>query len=273
MIRFCALLLATYVFFSCEVATVKTVELPEAPERLVVIGLATNVGLGVYVSKTSQVLTPKEDAQFLDAKVSLLKGGTTLAELKKGSHLYYSDSTGVYNQEYELRVEHPILGQASATLESLPEKVTIIESSATIGRYDSEADISFSFFDIPGHDYYAYQVVPLVEGNPSTDRSVYQIKPGNALNDLGFENQKKIINVSLIRTLESPNGQILKSSQFRIYLYHLSKNTYDYYRSLREYDSYNEDTFAGMLLVRNNIINGYGFVGSCYIDSMSVSLE
>lgn len=273
MIRFCTLLLPTYLLFSCDVATIKTVELPAAPERLVVIGLATNLGLGVFVSKSAPVVAPKADATFLDVTVSLQRGGTKVTDLRKGSQLYLSDSTWAYNQEYVLNVRHPILGEASARLDPLPEKITIQEAIVRVGYHDSEADVSFTFQDKPGEDYYAYQVVPLVDGKPFPSQSIFQIQPGNVLNDLSFENQKKLITTRLFRNVQLTNGSTLTASQFCIYLYHLSKSSYSYYRSLREYDSYHDDTFAGPLLVDNNIMNGYGFLGSSYIDSITVSLE
>jgi hypothetical protein len=272
MIRIGTLLLLTCLLFACEVATVKTVDLPPAPERLVVLGLATNLGVGVFVSKTYPVLAPKEEALLLEAEVRLRRGTTTLTELRKDVHLYLSDSAWAYSQEYVLSVKHPSLGEASARLAPLPAGVPIQKPTATVAN-EFEADVSFAFRDRPGPDYYAYRVVPLVEGKPLTKRSVYEIDPGSVFSDLGFENQEKTVKARLTRTFRSSAGPPQSASQFRIFVYHLSKDTYEYYRSLREYDSYNDDTFTGNLLVANNIMNGYGFVGTSYVDSTTVSLR
>lgn len=259
------------VLLSCEVSSVETVALPPAPSRLVVVGLATNLGLGIYVSKTVPVLSPEGDSQFLDVEVTLMKDGVKLADLQKGSFLYTSDKSWQYDRSYTLSVQHSKLGTASATLEPLPGRIAI--QSATAETERSEAKISFTFKDDPGNDYYAYQIVPAKDGVPLTNGSPYEIPFGNLLDDTGFTNQSKTISYQLLRTAPSQNGQRIPVDQFIVYLHHLSKNTYDYYRSLLEYDSFYEDTFAGETPVINNIKNGYGFLGLSYVDSITVDLK
>jgi len=145
--------------------------------------------------------------------------------------------------------------------------------SAPAETEKSEAKISFTFKDDPGNDYYAYQIVRSKDGVPLTNGSPYEIPFGNLLDDKDFTNQSKTISYQLLRTTQSRNGQSVVADQFIVYLHHLSRNTYDYYRSLLEYNSFYEDTFAGETPVINNIKNGYGFIGMSYVDSTTVNLK
>ncbi len=271
--RYLIIILLVGALLSCEVTSVKTVDLPSAPSRLVVVGLATNLGLGIYVSKTVPVLSPKEDSQFLNAEVTLIKDGVKLTTLQKGSRLYTSEKNWQYDQSYTLSVQNSELGIASAPLEPLPGRIAIQRATAEIGSFESEAKISFTFQDGSGHDYFAYQVVPSKNGVPLVDKSSYEIPFGNLLDDKSFTNQSKTITYQLFRATQSQNGQSIMADQFIVYLHHLSKNTYDYYRSVLEYDSFYEDTFAGETPVVNNIKNGYGFIGMSYVDSITVNLK
>lgn len=273
MARYLISVMVMWVLLSCEVASVKTVDLPSKPSRLVVVGLANNLGLGIYVSKTVPVLSPAGDSQLLDAEVTLMKDGVRLTDLQKGSSLYTSDKSWQYDRNYTLSVQNSELGTASATLEPLPDRIAIQGAKAEVGSFESEAKISFTFKDDPGNDYYAYQIVPSKDGVPLTNGSPYEIPFGNLLDDTGFTNQSKTITYRLLRAMQSQNGQSVIADQFIVYLHHLSKNTYDYYRSLLEYDSFYEDTFAGETPVINNIKNGYGFIGVSYVDSIIVDLK
>ncbi len=268
-------LLVMGALLSCEVLSVKTVDLPAAPSRLVVVGLATNRGIGIYVSKTVPVLSlsMKADSQSLDAQVSLMKDGAKIADLQKSTFLYTSDHNWEYDQSYTLSVPNSELGTASATLEPLPGRIAIQGAIAEVGEFESEAKISFTFQDSSGNDYYAYQIIPAKNGIPLTNSSPYQIPFGNLLDDTGFTNQSKTVSYRVLRTAPFQNGQAVTADQFIIYLHHLSKKTYDYYRSLLEYDSFYEDTFAGEIPVVNNVKNGYGFIGMSYIDSVTVDLK
>lgn len=266
-------LLVMGALLSCEVLSVKTVDLPPAPSRLVVVGLATNRGLGVYVSKTVPVLSPKKESQSLDAQVILTKDGAKLTDLQKSSLLYTSDKNWEYDQRYTLSVQNSELGTASATLEPLPVRVAIQSATVEIGEFESEAKISFTFQDSPGPDYYAYQIIAAKNGVSLMPSSPYQIPFGNLLDDTGFKNQSKTVSYRLLITAPFQNGPTVTADQFIIYLHHLSKNTYDYHRSLLEYDSFYEDTFAGEIPVVSNIKNGYGFIGMSYVDSIIVELK
>ena len=258
---------------ACEVVSVKNVTLPPSPEKLVVVGLATNVGVGVYVSKTSPVLQSNTSSSLLEVSVRLLKKEATLANLSTNTGLYLSSQVWEYNQDYTLQVQHPILGVATAQLEALPARVSIGEATATLDKNERDFSVSFAFRDAAGSNYYAYQVIPMRGGMPLTNQQIYRIPVGLLLTDLGFENQTKKVTTSESLNWRTTDGQSLRANQAKVYLYHLSKNTYDYYRSLAEYSAFYDDTFVELSPVKNNIKNGYGFVGVCAIDSVQVLIR
>ena len=91
--------------------------------------------------------------------------------------------------------------------------------------------------------------------------------------NLAFANQTKTVKTRQAVAWRNAAGQTIRANRVTIYLYHLSPATYDYYRSLGEYLSFFDDTFAIVSPTKNNIKNGQGFVGACSIDSVSVVVK
>jgi hypothetical protein len=258
---------------SCEVVSTKTVKLPNSSDKLVITGLVSNLGIKVYVSKTTPVLETNVVSSILDAEVVLLKNSVPLFLLQKKNDLYSFDSLLNYNQEFKINIKHLKLGEASATLESLPSKVSISQAYAIYNKDKKEADISITFSDLPIENYYAYKAIPSIDGKPLFNESIYKVPYSSLLNDVSFKNQVKTVKTHLFLLEENLNNKVVKANQVKIILYHLSKSTYEYYRSLNEYDLYHDDTFAEVSGVRNNINNGYGFIGFCNIDTIDVHIK
>lgn len=129
--------------WSCEVTSVKNVPLPASPQKLVVIGLATNLGMGVYVSTTAPFQGSSVATGLLEAKVSLLRGNQAVELLQKQSLFYTTSQRRNYDQEYLLQVQHPTLCEASAALETLPERVAIVKPIATFDKNERDVNVSF----------------------------------------------------------------------------------------------------------------------------------
>ncbi len=273
MMRSFPVLLLACGIISCEVISTKNVKLPSSPEKLVVNGVVSNVGVGVYVTKTLPVLQSNPTSSLLEATVSLQKNGMPWAVLQQGADLYMSDSNWKYTDNLTVEVQHPALGKALAVPDPLPSVVKMSDVSAVYTKEKTEAAITLAFRDVSGADYYAYKMIAVKDGVPLTNESIYKIPTDALMSDLSFDNQAKKIVSRLFLLKEAGNNQTIRANQVKVYLYHLSAATYDYYSSLREYDSYNEDTFAEVLPVKNNIQNGYGFVGACSIDTITVNIK
>lgn len=273
MIRSCLFVLIACLTVACEVVSTKTVSLPKVPERLAVNGLFTNLGIGVYVTKTVPVLQSNLSTVPLDVNVIVKKNENPFLVLQKKADIYTSDSVWNYSKDYTLEVQHATLGKAFAILEPIPLSVPIKETLIAYNQQQSEAMITISFQDLRGDDYYAYKVIAANNGTDFIDESIYKVPTGNLFNDIAFESKTKAITVRQFLLKEIDNNKFIKANRIKVYLYHLSKSTHDYYRSLREYESFNDDAFAEVNPVKNNIINGYGFVGICSIDSLTVNLK
>lgn len=272
MRSFLALLLIT-TLWSCEVTSVKNVPLPASPQNLVVIGLATNLGMGVYVSTTAPFKGSSVATGLLEAKVSLLRGNQAVELLQKQSLFYTTSQRRNYDQEYLLQVQHLTLGEASAALETLPERVAIVKPIATFDKNERDVNVSFSLKDAGEKNYYAYKIIPANNRIPAPDSLFYRISPDFLFDNLAFANQTKTVKTRQAVAWRNAAGQTIRANRVTIYLYHLSSATYDYYRSLGEYLSFFDDTFAIVLPTKNNIKNGQGFVGACSIDSVSVVVK
>lgn len=258
---------------SCEVVSTRTVTLPTVPERLVVNGVVSNLGMGVFVSKTAPVLELSQTSSLLEVTASLYKNGEKIEELSKEDGLYTSKIKREYSSNHTLEILHNSLGIASALLEPLPVFVPITSANLSYNKDKSEATILMHFKDIVGEDYYAYKIVAEANGIPFISDHIYRIPFRNILTDADFESKEKEIELRQFLFKEGLNSQRIKADKIRVYLYHLTKNTYNYYYSLNEYDSFNEDAFADISPIKNNISNGYGFVGTCAIDTLTITLK
>ncbi|MBU1822957.1 MAG: DUF4249 domain-containing protein [Bacteroidetes bacterium] len=255
---------------SCEMVSQKNVDLPPTVERLVMIGLATNQGIGVYVSQTVPLPVTASGTGLIDAQVQLMKSETPIANLRKSTQLYQSETIVHYDSSYRLRVVHPTLGEASAPLEVLPGRITIQAASLRGEAQDGEASVSFMFSDPPGPDYYAYQFIPLKDGVPLTEVSPYSFRV--VLDDSNFEGKTRTVNDRMLKIFSQADGSRIYANGALIFLHHLTANTYRYHRSLQEYEGYSEDTFANPPPVLSNVRNGYGYLGVSYVDTLRVEL-
>ena len=258
---------------SCEVVSTRTVSLPTVSERLVVNGIVSNLGMGVFVSKTAPVLEPSQASSLLEVTASLYKNGEKIEELSKEGGLYTSKTKWSYSSNHALQISHNSLGVASALLEALPVVVPITSTSLSYNKDKSEATVLMYFKDIIGENYYAYKIVAEANGVPFISDHIYRVPFRNILTDADFESKEKEIEFRQFLLKEGANNQRIKADKVRIYLYHLTKSTYNYYYSLNEYDSFNEDAFADISPIKNNISNGYGFVGACTIDTLTITLK
>lgn len=271
--RFFLALLLIATLWSCEVTSVKNVPLPASSEKLAVIGLATNLGLGVYVSTTASFQGSSVATGLLAARVSLLRDNQMVELLQKQSLFYTTSQRSRYGPDYLLQVQHATLGEASVALESLPERVAIVAPSATFDKNERDVNVSFSLKDAGAKNYYGYKIVPTNSRFSAPDSLFYRLSPNQLFDNLAFANQTKTVQIRQQVAWRSATGQTIRANRVTIYLYHLSPATYDYYRSLGEYLSFFDDTFAIVSPVKNNIKNGHGFVGVCNIDSVSVVIR
>ncbi|TDB59556.1 DUF4249 domain-containing protein [Arundinibacter roseus] len=255
---------------SCEMVSQKNVDLPPAVERLVMIGLATNQGIGVYVSRTVPLPITASRDELIEAQVQLVQSETSIARLHKNSQLYESDTALHFDSSYQLRVVHPTLGEASAPLEVIPGRIAIQAASLRGEASDGEASVSFMFSDPPGPNYYAYQFIPLKDGVPLTDINPYSFRV--VLDDTNFEGKTRTVTDRMLKTFSLADGTRVFANGALIYLHHLTANTYRYHRSLQEYEGYSEDTFANPPPVLSNVRNGFGYLGVSYVDTVRVEL-
>ncbi|WP_028667611.1 DUF4249 domain-containing protein [Runella zeae] len=273
MRSFVCIFLVAVIGLACEVSTVKNVDIPSAPTKLVVNGVATNVGIGVFVTKTYPVLEPVRANPPLSAIVSLKKNEQVLETLQFENNLYITNKAWDYNSSFVVEVQNPQLGIAKASLEALPSSIGLKNALASQIPQTSEAQVTMSFQDLPGENFYAYKIIPIYEGIPFQNESIYQIPTNKLLSDVGFESQIHTIKDRILLRKDLGNNQDVVARQLKICFYHLSKNTYDYYRLVHDYDSYHDDAFAQSISVSNNIQNGYGYVGVCHMDTLTVNIK
>ncbi|MFN4145183.1 MAG: DUF4249 family protein [Runella sp.] len=255
--------------YGCEVISTRTLSIPQQEPQLVALGLVTNLGAGVYVTKTVDVVGGSRQATSEGAEVNIIGNGVRIEQLKKIEDLYISTFEGPYTSDFVLEIKTDAQ-TATIKLDSLPAKVKIKEGIAQYSPSNqNEAQITFGFQDVGNEQYYAYSIFPLSNGIPAPNHSIYKIPLASLTPNRSFRNQYKTI--SLKQVLNATPQK--KVNQIRIYLYTLSKSTYQYYQSLSEYDSYIDDTFAEVSPVKNNVKNSFGFVGMCSIDSLTINIK
>ncbi len=156
------------ILFSCESLIIKDLELDDTGfEKQLAIQSILDIGTDsmiALVSENISVLDDIEDVKFLDADVSLLKEGTTIANLEKGFdgryYHFFENGDLMSPGEYELLIENSPYG-SSRTKTVVPVATEIKDLNF---KYDAGTDplemtevseISFTIVDPPGENFYS----------------------------------------------------------------------------------------------------------------------
>lgn len=259
------------------------IDIPEHEPRLAtnLIANSQDSSFRVLVSNSLGILENRDTVALKDARVELFRNGELLetGEYLPGTYHYILDRSeplGPSPATYRLSIAAPGFPSISSE-QKMPEPIDILSAGIELdGALDSEGarvdKVTLEFQDAPqSEDFYALALVGLTRINEfedslytagnfplkSTDPSFVTTFESSdfylMFSDAAFDGQKARINVFTYQYLKEFSGTLR--------LFHLTRDTYLYYRSLKLYEEARDNPFAEPVIVHTNVENGYGIFG------------
>lgn len=261
----------------CEISKVVDMDFPSGSEKVVLIGLIGDSSLhSVYVAKTQKPFQYSNDS-LQDLDIRFYESNIELCKLEKyNSKIYQCPSdfrflpkqTGLYHFEMFQNGKHIYSKPVSQ-----PQKVKI-ESVEVSGSVYSPSDrhVKIVFNDPQGANYYALRFEKLIGDDFEVvgDDDFEVFSPYSIFDDCVF-NGKQAIVTKKIKVGNYSVGQYEKIT-LRATLFSISKETYNFYWSVRQNSSSINDFYNESSEVATNIVNGVGNVG-IYTSSSFVANE
>ncbi|MGQ1909970.1 DUF4249 domain-containing protein [Marinifilum sp. RC60d5] len=272
--------------YSCE----EEENVPQTKEKpMLALNSLIGVDSSIHVNLTMSTDLYEESHSITDAIITLYKNKQSLGQLnhKSNGNYEYPNYHLEGQTNYEISVIHPDFAEIKASTIS-PEKV-IIDKVEQINNYkDGKTTFTLNFSDDPTKNDYYMLLVKGVSADFSQLLNYYSndiVFEGNlAVNETDFE-QNMLAGSRSFSDENSKSSQLTISfyllndeistdiSEYRIELYHLSKDYYNYERSYVAIENRDNLPFYNKTRLYSNIEGAFGIFSSYSLDLKTISKQ
>jgi hypothetical protein len=265
--------------FACLPDPLRVDDVPQLRPKIVVSSRVTSdEGVVVLLTRSVSALEANEDSDpeelleliaIPDAQVSITHNGTSYPLSFQGNGLYGSLEIPLQPGEvYELLVETPSLGSVTATTEVMQKVDFNFVSARTYDNgFDTLAEVTYSFNDPPGKNFYMLNVQHLTQGSEAEDL----LNPDMftyLTDDIAFENQEYYV-----RQQASTRRDFEPGDTVGIFLSNINEAYYDFMRTKLD-SRFNFSDFLGEPVnYATNVNGGLGFFNLYIPDVRILELE
>ncbi len=266
-----------FLFISCE----KEIEYNgELGESVIVVNgvLEKNALIQVSLSVSTPSFGDNHfgENQYLNSPANLILTDNTTGETftsNSNSTIHYTfGTTAIIGHSYSININHPdYLNTTAAT--SIPQEISILDwdtSTVTSTNMYAQKKLNLRWNDTEGENYYFVQLLS-IDTITNLDNEMYisSFKINNGEENEGksmliFKDEAFNNSLCQLSLKFSPNyyydnnGQMGKKKSYKVNIYNVSKELYNYYYSISKTG---EGPFSEPVKVYTNITNGLGVFG------------
>lgn len=229
----------------------------------------------IEISQSTSIFNTQRPMPLEGVKMAQFENGVFKDSIREFRQNGVFDIKGGFRfgQEYTIKASHPDYKNIEATV-TIPDTVSI--DSAI---YDAaKRELTFSFFDPPGMNFYSFDI-SLLEGGSITfqtidpDISTFHAELYDSilfpfssdfittgltgyLKDDNFKGNKKTVKLLM------PDDMSLSFKEIRIRLHSINYDYYELQRTFAAYYSTKDNPFAENVQIHSNVKNGLGLLGA-----------
>lgn len=219
--------------------------------------------------EVGQVIPPlaEEYDPLKEIKAELFKNDVSMGNIQKEGDNFFYQGTGneiAAGDTFHVKISAEGIETARSNPQVIPQAVKL-DSISYFLSVENDIKVFIYFTDPPGTNYYSLHLKKHHASDTTVDKKNY-IQLSNTFTDKEFNESAHRI----IRDIDIDyNDPIIKID---ILLFTTTKEVYNFYRDLSDFEGFNSDIFVQPVIIESNIQNGEGIFGAYNFDMLSIEL-